>query len=82
MTLDALLNHSYSGAMENIFTNAKMHELLLYSLECLVDEKKRALLVNFLPMMPGGNVSTSLGKSCFNILAIPLLLKHLAARLL
>lgn len=37
--LDALLNHSYTGAMENIFTNAKVHELLLYSLECLVEEK-------------------------------------------
>jgi len=37
--LDALLNHSYSGALENIFVNAKVHELLLYSLECLVEER-------------------------------------------
>jgi len=41
MALDALLNHSYSGALENIFVNAKVHELLLYSLECLIDEKGR-----------------------------------------
>ncbi|MDR6341224.1 AraC-like DNA-binding protein [Filimonas zeae] len=40
VALDALLNHSYSGAMENIFVNAKVHELLLYSLECLIDEKE------------------------------------------
>jgi AraC family transcriptional regulator len=48
ITLDALLNHSYSGAMENIFTNAKVHELLLYSLECLVDEKEEGFVCKFL----------------------------------
>lgn len=47
-TLDALLTHSYSGAMENIFTNAKVHELLLYSLECLVDEKEEGFTCKFL----------------------------------
>lgn len=40
VALDALLNHSYSGAMENIFVNSKVHELLLYSLECLINEKE------------------------------------------
>lgn len=47
-TLDALLNHSYSGALENIFVNAKMHELLLYSLECLVSEKEEGFSCKFL----------------------------------
>lgn len=46
--LDALLNHSYSGAMENIFVNAKVHELLLYSLDCLVDEKEEGFVCKFL----------------------------------
>jgi AraC family transcriptional regulator len=46
--LDALLNHSYNGAMENIFVNAKVHELLLYSLECLVDEKEDGFVCKFL----------------------------------
>jgi AraC family transcriptional regulator len=46
--LDSLLNHSYSGSMENIFVNAKVHELLLYSLECLVDEKEEAFTCKFL----------------------------------
>lgn len=48
IALDALLNHSYSGAMENIFTNSKVHELLLYSLECLVDEKEEGFSCKFL----------------------------------
>lgn len=46
--LDALLNHSYSGALENIFVNAKVHELLLYSIECLVDEKEEGFACKFL----------------------------------
>jgi AraC family transcriptional regulator len=37
ISLDELLNHSYEGSMENIFLNAKIHELLLYSLECLIE---------------------------------------------
>ncbi len=46
--LDALLNHSYHGALENIFVNAKVHELLLYSLDCLVDEKEEGFSCKFL----------------------------------
>jgi AraC-like DNA-binding protein len=46
--LDGLLNHSYSGSLENIFVNAKIHELLLYSLECLVDEKEEGFSCKFL----------------------------------
>lgn len=46
--LDSLLNHSYSGSMENIFVNAKIHELLLYSLDCLVEEKEEVFTCKFL----------------------------------
>lgn len=46
--LDALLNHSYTGALENIFLNAKIHEILLYSLDCLVDEKQEGFACKFL----------------------------------
>lgn len=46
--LDGLLNHSYTGSLENIFVNAKVHELLLYSLECLVDEKEEGFSCKFL----------------------------------
>jgi AraC-like DNA-binding protein len=46
--LDALLNHTYSGALENIFMNAKVHEILLYSLDCLVDEKEEGFSCKFL----------------------------------
>lgn len=48
MTLNALLSHTYSGALENILVNAKVHELLLYSLECLVIEKEEGFVCKFL----------------------------------
>jgi len=48
VSLDALLNHSYTGSLENIFVNAKIHELLLYSLESVVDEKEEVFTCKFL----------------------------------
>lgn len=46
--LESFINHNYSGSLENIFINAKIHELLLYSLECLVDEKEEGFSCKFL----------------------------------
>jgi AraC family transcriptional regulator len=40
LVLEALLNHSYIGSLENIFVNAQSQMLLLYSLECMVGEKE------------------------------------------
>jgi AraC family transcriptional regulator len=40
MVLDAILNHSYTGSLENIFINAQSQMLLLYNLECMVGEKE------------------------------------------
>jgi AraC-like DNA-binding protein len=40
MVLEAILNHTYTGSLENIFINAQSHMLLLYTLECMVGEKE------------------------------------------
>lgn len=40
MVLEALLNHTYTGSLENIFINAQMQMLLLYSLDCMLGEKE------------------------------------------
>jgi AraC family transcriptional regulator len=40
MVLETLLNHHYTGSVENIFINAQGQMLLLYSLECMVGEKE------------------------------------------
>jgi len=39
MVLEALLSHSYKDSLENIYVNAQMQMLLLYSLECMLGEK-------------------------------------------
>ncbi len=39
MVLEALLNHSYSDSLENIYINAQTQMLLLFSLDCMVGEK-------------------------------------------
>ena len=46
--LDSILNHSYTGALENIYINAKIHELLLLSLDCLIEEKQEGFNCKFL----------------------------------
>jgi AraC-like DNA-binding protein len=40
LVLEALLNHSFTDSLENIFINAQSQMLLLYSLECMVGEKE------------------------------------------
>lgn len=46
--LEALLNNDYRGAVQNVFINAKVHELLLYSIECLIEEKEDVFSCRFL----------------------------------
>jgi len=38
MVLEALLNHTYTDSLENIFINAQMQMLLLYTLDCMLGE--------------------------------------------
>ena len=40
MVIEALLNHSFKDSLENIYINAQMQMLLLYSLDCMVGEKE------------------------------------------
>ncbi len=48
MSLDALLNNNFNGAAANIYINVKVHELLLTSVECLIDEKDTGFACKFL----------------------------------
>jgi len=40
IVLEALLNHAYTGSLENIYINAQTQMLLLYSLDCMLGEKE------------------------------------------
>ncbi len=48
MAIDALLNHTYTDSLENIFINAQTQILLLYSMECMMGEKEEAFTCKFL----------------------------------
>jgi AraC-like DNA-binding protein len=37
--LENLIHHNYSNALENIYVNSQLQTLLLYALECLLEEK-------------------------------------------
>ena len=40
LAIEALLNHTYSDTLENIFINAQTQILLLYSMDCMLGEKE------------------------------------------
>ena len=40
MAIEALLNHTYSDTLENIFINAQTQILLLYSMDCMLGDKE------------------------------------------
>ena len=42
MAIDALLNHTYTDTHANIFVNAQMQILLLYSMDCMLGDKEEA----------------------------------------
>ncbi|HUS00557.1 MAG TPA: AraC family transcriptional regulator [Chitinophagaceae bacterium] len=48
MVLEALLNHSYSGSLENIYINAQTQMLLLYSMECMIGSTEVPFTSKFL----------------------------------
>lgn len=40
MVIEGLLNHSFTGSLENIYINAQTQMLLLYTLDCMLGEKE------------------------------------------
>ena len=40
MVIESLLNHNYTDTLENIYINAQVQMLLLYSMDCMVGDKE------------------------------------------
>lgn len=40
LVLESLLNHNYSDSLENIYINAQVQMLLLYSMDCMIGDKE------------------------------------------
>jgi AraC family transcriptional regulator len=48
MAIEALLNHTYTDTLQNIFINAQTQILLLYSMDCMMGEKEETFVCKFL----------------------------------
>ena len=48
MVLESLLNHNYTGSLENIYVNAQTQMLLLYSLDCTEEKEIDVISCKFL----------------------------------
>jgi len=48
MAIEALLNHSYTDSLENIFLNAQTQILLLYSMDCMMGDPEEKFSCKFL----------------------------------
>ncbi len=48
MVLEALLNHTYTESLENIYINAQTQMLLLYSMECMAGNEEASFTCKFL----------------------------------
>jgi AraC-like DNA-binding protein len=46
--IEALLNHTYSDSLENIFINAQTQILLLYSMDCMFGDNEKIFTCKFL----------------------------------
>ena len=48
MAIEALLNHTYTESLENIFLNAQTQILLLYSMDCMMGDQEEKFSCKFL----------------------------------
>jgi AraC-like DNA-binding protein len=48
LAIEALLNHTYTDTLENIFVNAQTQILLLYSMDCMLGDKAEVFTCKFL----------------------------------
>jgi AraC family transcriptional regulator len=48
LAIDALLNHTYTDTLENIFLNAQTQILLLYSMDCMMGDPEQEFTCKFL----------------------------------
>jgi AraC-like DNA-binding protein len=48
MAIEALLNHTYTDSLENIFLNAQTQILLLYSMDCMMGDPEEKFACKFL----------------------------------
>ncbi|MEO6454578.1 MAG: AraC family transcriptional regulator [Ginsengibacter sp.] len=80
LVLQALLNHTYTDSLENIFINAQTQMLLLYSMECMVGEKEDSFTCKFLANEADRNKISLAREILLKHISEPLTIKELSRK--
>jgi AraC family transcriptional regulator len=80
VVLESLLNHRYTDSLGNIFLNAQIQELLLYSLECLFGDKEEVFACKFLANEGDRDKITKAREILLQHIGEPITIKELARK--
>lgn len=80
MAIEALLNHTYTDTLENIFVNAQTQILLLYSMDCMMGEKEEVFTCKFLANEADRDKITKAREVLLQHIGEPLTIKELSRK--
>ncbi len=78
--IEALLNHSYSDSLENIFINAQTQILLLYSMDCMFGDNEKIFTCKFLANADDREKITKAREVLLQHIGEPLTIKELSRK--
>ena len=80
MAIEALLNHTYTDTLENIFINAQTQILLLYSMDCMLGDKEEVFTCKFLANEADRDKITKAREVLLQHIGEPLTIKELSRK--
>lgn len=80
MAIEALLNHTYTDTLQNIFVNAQTQILLLYSMDCMLGEKEDTFVCKFLANEADRDKITKAREVLLQHIGEPLTIKELSRK--
>jgi len=78
--IEALLNHTYTDTLENIFVNAQTQILLLYSMDCMLGDKEEVFTCKFLANAEDREKITRAREVLLKHIGEPLTIKELSRK--
>ena len=78
--IEALLNHTYTDTLENIFVNAQTQILLLYSMDCMLGDKEEVFTCKFLSNADDREKITRAREVLLQHIGEPLTIKELSRK--
>ena len=80
MAIEALLNHTYTDTLANIFINAQTQILLLYSMDCMLGDKEEVFQCKFLANEADRDKITKAREVLLQHIGEPLTIKELSRK--